>query len=146
MDTNTLMTLIEKKVPKDFAQIQALRAKFDKLDDKARNELAIEIKAKTANSNMKAMFETLVGGAILTAFVYCGIEYEWFSRDFFDSFGVDFISNEWKKAYDEPEFVIFFGSFLSIIGAVVCFFNLPDDTRKENLKIINELILEKALK
>ncbi len=145
MDTNTLMALIEKKVPKDFTQIQALRAKFDKFDDRTRNELALEIKAQTANSNVKAMLETLVGGAILTALVYFGIEYDWFSRDFFDDFGVDFISREWKKTYDEPNFVLFFGTILSVIGALINFFNLPNDTRKENLKVIDELILRKTL-
>ena len=85
------MRIFSKKVPKNTADIQALRDKFNKFDDKERDELAEQIKYEIAGSNLKVAVFAFLGGVAFGVFVYIGITHEWFSRYFFDRFGIDTI-------------------------------------------------------
>lgn len=145
MTTDALMALISKKVPKNTADIQALRDKFNKFDDKERDELAEQIKYEIAGANLKAAAFAFLGGLAFGVFVYFGITHEWFSRYFFDRFGIDAISDVWKEIYDAPGSIILFMAVFSALCAVWFYFDLPNEDRKKNLDVINELITQKAL-
>ena len=146
MTTDALMALISKKVPKNIADIQALRDKFNKFDDKERDELLSEMSAKILLARAKRVLWELLKNGVLAVFVYIGITQEWFNRHFFDDIGsaswLSFVSSIWKKIYDNPGFVAFIIVLLATISVVPYFFR---GNKEENLEIINKTIEQKAL-
>lgn len=134
MDTKFIMAMLQDKLPNNEAENQVIKEQLDTLDERARDEVALEISTKTTDTYKGILLKELVISALGLVAFYFLIEWQWLGRDMFDD--IAYVNIIWRFFY-EYYYVIWVVMWIAYIAGL---YDMQKEIRKKNFAIISGIL------